>query len=170
MFILLLFLSNPAPKSSRKPTSGHCISRTELHFWCKYRYNSEILQTKSNIFLKKSQKLAILSDFFYKNQRFWCEILFIYRGLHTFQLSLFLLRSVIRSSYTLFILFIIGCLIYFACKVTTIFGKNKYFCDFLSEISRLWRSGERNDITDILHTCDEKDEPFETQSETGMGA
>jgi hypothetical protein len=66
LFILLLFLSNPAPKSSRKPTSGHCISRTELHFWCKYRYNSEILQTKSNIFLKKSQKLAILSDFFTK--------------------------------------------------------------------------------------------------------
>ena len=62
----IYFLSNPAPKSSRKHTSGHCISYTDLHFWCKYRYNSENLQTKSNIFLKKSQKLAILGDFLTK--------------------------------------------------------------------------------------------------------
>ena len=115
-------------------------------------------------------KTCVFKRFFYKNQRFWCENLFIYRALHTILLSLFLLRSFHRSSYTLFILYIIGCLIYFACKVTTIFGKNKYFCDFLSEFSRLWRSWERNNVTNILHTSNEKDESFEAQSETSMGA
>ena len=46
--------------------------------------------------------------FSYKNERFLHEILFIYRGLHTILMSLFLLRSVYRSSYTLFIFIYIG--------------------------------------------------------------
>jgi uncharacterized membrane protein YoaT (DUF817 family) len=128
------------------------------------------LQTKSNIFLKKSQKLAILSDFFTKISDFGAKSSLFIGVCTLFNYHCFCFVALSGPPIPYLYIIIIGCLIYFACKVTTIFGKNKYFCDFLSKLSRLWRSGERNDITDILHTCDEKDEPFETQSETGMGA
>ena len=130
MFILLLFLSNPAPKSSRKPTSGHCISRTELHFWCKYRYNSEILQTKSNIFLKKSQKLAIFCDFLTKINDFGAKSsLFI--GVCTLSfVSLFLLRSAIRSSYTLLYYILLVDLIFSHAKLLLFLEKTSIFAIF----------------------------------------
>ena len=76
-------------------------------------------------------KTCVLKRFFYKNQRFWCENLFIYRALHTILLSLFLLRSFHRSSYTLFIiLYIIGCLIYSHAKLLLFFEKTSIFAIF----------------------------------------
>ena len=40
----------------------------------------------------------------------------------------------------------------------------------LSELSRLWRAWEGDDIANVLHACNEEDEPFEAQTETSVGA
>ena len=38
------------------------------------------------------------------------------------------------------------------------------------ELCRLRRTGEGDDVTDVLHTSDEQDKTLETETETGMGA
>ena len=55
MLYFFLFLSN----LRINPLTGHNFSCAELHFWCKYRHISEILQTFSSFFYKKRQKYAI---------------------------------------------------------------------------------------------------------------
>ena len=42
--------------------------------------------------------------------------------------------------------------------------------DGLLELSTLGSTGERDDVTDVLHTGDEQYETLETETETGMGA
>ena len=55
MLYFFLFLSN----LRISPYIGHNFSCAELHFWCKYRHISEILQTFSSFFYKKRQNNAI---------------------------------------------------------------------------------------------------------------
>ena len=38
------------------------------------------------------------------------------------------------------------------------------------ELSALGRTGEGDDVADVLHTCNEQDETLETETETGVGA
>lgn len=49
-------------------------------------------------------------------------------------------------------------------------GLTPYYIYRGLELGRFRCSGEGNDIADVLHTGDEEDEPFETETETGMGA
>ena len=66
MLYFFLFLSN----LRIIPLTGHNFSCAELHFWCKYRHISEILQTFSSFFYKKQQNNAIFRAIHRKNSVF----------------------------------------------------------------------------------------------------
>ena len=66
MLYFFLFLSN----LRINPLIGHNFSCAELHFWCKYRHISEILQTFSSFFYKKQQNNAIFRAIHRKNSVF----------------------------------------------------------------------------------------------------
>ena len=66
LLYFFLFLSN----LRISPITGHNISCAELHFWCKYRHISEILQTFSSFFYKKQQNNAIFRAIHRKNSVF----------------------------------------------------------------------------------------------------
>ena len=66
MLYFFLFLSN----LRIIPLTGHNFSCAELHFWCKYRHISEILQTFSSFFYKKRQNNAIFRAIHRKNSVF----------------------------------------------------------------------------------------------------
>ena len=134
MLYFLLFLSNFAPNCSEKPMSGHCISYTDLHFWCKYRYNSEILQTKSNIFLKKSQKLAILSDFFTKITDFGAKSSLFIGVCTQFCCHCFCFVALSGPPIPYLLLYIIGCLINFRMQSYCFFWKKQVFLRFFIRI------------------------------------
>jgi hypothetical protein len=66
MLYFFLFLSN----LRIIPLTGHNFSCAELHFWCKYRHISEILQTFSSFFYNKQQNNAIFRAIHRKNSVF----------------------------------------------------------------------------------------------------
>ena len=78
MLYFFLFLSN----LRITPLTGHNFSSVELHFWCKYRHISEILQTISTFFLKKQQIIAIFRAIHRKNNAF-CAKFRLYIGVCT---------------------------------------------------------------------------------------
>ena len=86
------------------PTFGHCISYTELHFWCKYRHNSEILQEFSIFFLKKREKVAFLWAF----QRFFGEnVAKIFLNTPFLSLCIFMLFDFLATEVLLLPFFIV---------------------------------------------------------------